>query len=225
MSSAENTTANPSAVSNAALVPRDAATLILIDRSGSKPRVLMGRRRDDLVFLPGKYVFPGGRVDQADRIGPTDRLPATVASRLMMRMRGRPSLTRAHALARAAVRETYEETGLRVAGSIDEALSGLAFVARAVSPPGRIRRYDTRFFLADAALVTDHQMAGDGELSKLDWFTFDEMRQLELPGITRLVVEDVAHLSHSGCSVDRPAREAAIPYYFHRAGSFQRDLL
>jgi 8-oxo-dGTP pyrophosphatase MutT (NUDIX family) len=222
MSSAWNTTANPSEVPTAALVPRDAATLILIDRTGSKPRVLMGRRRDDLVFLPGKYVFPGGRVDQADRIGPADLLPATVASRLMMRMRGRPSLTRAHALARAAVRETYEETGLRVATSIDEALAGLAFVARAVTPPGRVRRYDTRFFLADAALVTDHQMAGDGELSKLDWFTFDEMRQLELPGITRLVVEDVAQLSHG---VDTSTHEAAIPYYFHRAGSFQRDLL
>src|SRR5215470_9858159 len=46
--------------------PKDAATLILIDRSGEKPKVLVGRRHDNVVFMPGKYVFPGGRVDKAD---------------------------------------------------------------------------------------------------------------------------------------------------------------
>ena len=46
--------------------PRDAATLILIDRTATKPKVLVGRRHDNVVFMPGKYVFPGGRVDKAD---------------------------------------------------------------------------------------------------------------------------------------------------------------
>src|SRR5690348_9021621 len=46
--------------------PRDAATLILIDRTGEKPKVLVGRRHDNVVFMPGKYVFPGGRVDKSD---------------------------------------------------------------------------------------------------------------------------------------------------------------
>src|SRR5215813_9150566 len=46
--------------------PKDAATLILIDRSGEKPKVLVGKRHDKVVFMPGKYVFPGGRVNKAD---------------------------------------------------------------------------------------------------------------------------------------------------------------
>ena len=46
--------------------PKDAATLILIDRSGEKPKVLVGKRHDNVVFMPGKFVFPGGRVDKSD---------------------------------------------------------------------------------------------------------------------------------------------------------------
>src|SRR5690242_12779091 len=48
------------------LRPRDAGTLILIDRSGGQFRVLMGRRHMRHVFMPGKYVFPGGRTDPSD---------------------------------------------------------------------------------------------------------------------------------------------------------------
>ncbi|MGY4371402.1 8-oxo-dGTP pyrophosphatase MutT (NUDIX family) [Bradyrhizobium sp. LB1.3] len=46
--------------------PRDAATLILVDRSGAVPKVLVGKRHDKVVFMPGKFVFPGGRVDKDD---------------------------------------------------------------------------------------------------------------------------------------------------------------
>src|SRR4051794_23946158 len=46
--------------------PVDAATLILIDRSGATPKVLVGKRHDKVVFMPGKFVFPGGRVDKTD---------------------------------------------------------------------------------------------------------------------------------------------------------------
>lgn len=49
-----------------ALRPRDAASLLLVDRSGSEPRILMGRRHASLVFMPGKFVFPGGRADPVD---------------------------------------------------------------------------------------------------------------------------------------------------------------
>ncbi|MFJ5487262.1 hypothetical protein ACIKTA_06345 [Hansschlegelia beijingensis] len=45
---------------------RDAATLILLDRSASEPKVLMGRRHHAVRFMPGKYVFPGGRVEPED---------------------------------------------------------------------------------------------------------------------------------------------------------------
>ena len=48
------------------LVPRDAATLVLVDHTADAPRVLMGRRHPDMAFLANKFVFPGGRVDDAD---------------------------------------------------------------------------------------------------------------------------------------------------------------
>jgi hypothetical protein len=48
------------------LRPRDAATLILIDRSGGDVRVLLGRRSARHAFMPGRFVFPGGRTDPSD---------------------------------------------------------------------------------------------------------------------------------------------------------------
>jgi 8-oxo-dGTP pyrophosphatase MutT (NUDIX family) len=75
----------------------------------------MGRRHSNHAFLPGKYVFPGGRVDTADcRLRPAADLDPAVAEKLMVKMRGRPSLARARGLAMAAVRETFEEVGLIV---------------------------------------------------------------------------------------------------------------
>ncbi len=71
--------------------PRDAATLILIDRSGREPKVLLGRRRLDLVFMPGKFVFPGGRVDPRDRLMSVGRaLDPHTEAKLMLKMQ-RPS--------------------------------------------------------------------------------------------------------------------------------------
>src|SRR5436305_5025334 len=49
------------------LKPRDAATLILVDRSGSTPKVLLGKRHAGLKFMAGKFVFPGGRMEPGDR--------------------------------------------------------------------------------------------------------------------------------------------------------------
>ena len=226
------------------LRPRDAATLVLVDRSGSEPRVLMGRRRSTQVFLPNKFVFPGGRVDRADRfVMPADNLAADDAGLLLHDMKGTVSATRARALALAAVRETFEETGLviglvigRTAGApaagtppaawrpfLDTghapSLAGLPSSARAIPPPSRPRRYDTRFFLADARLVAATAKPADDELGEVGWFTLSEMRALDLPNITRAIVEDLAmHL-------ERPAHERCVPYYCFRHGSFRRDLI
>src|ERR1051325_9193763 len=92
--------------------PRDAATLILIDRSGEKPKVLVGRRHDKVVFMPGKYVFPGGRVDKADnRVPVAAPIPPELEANLL---KGSPKIpaSRPRALAIAAIREACEETGL-----------------------------------------------------------------------------------------------------------------
>ena len=49
------------------LKPRDSATLILIDRAHAVPKVLLGRRHLRHRFMPGKFVFPGGRIEPSDR--------------------------------------------------------------------------------------------------------------------------------------------------------------
>ncbi len=92
--------------------PRDAATLIVLDRTGPAPKVLMGRRHPNHKFMPGKFVFPGGRVEAGDRqMSVAGALDAHCERRLMTRVQ-RPSMQRARALALAAIRETFEETGL-----------------------------------------------------------------------------------------------------------------
>lgn len=171
--------------------PKDSATLILVRRDAATPRILMGQRSGGHSFMPNKYVFPGGRLDASDgRVKPSrDLNPATLA-KLMTRMRGRPSQTRARGLAYAAVRETWEETGLlygrqRIEDAPD--LSGLVMFMRAITPPGRTRRYDSRFFVADAANISNIDAPhhdGGGELLTLSWLTLDEIAGLDLPLIT-----------------------------------------
>src|SRR3954454_20801402 len=90
------------------LKPRDAATLILVDRSGPAPKVLLGRRHARLTFMAGKLVFPGGRIEPADKKMPVaSALDSHAGARLMRGVR-RPSLGKARALALSAIRETYE---------------------------------------------------------------------------------------------------------------------
>src|SRR6266567_2631868 len=92
--------------------PKDAATLILVDRAATIPKVLVGKRHDKVVFMPGKFVFPGGRVDKSDnRVPVAAPIPKELEANLLM---GRPKITpsRARSLAIAAIREACEETGL-----------------------------------------------------------------------------------------------------------------
>lgn len=225
--------------------PRDSSTLIIVDTSSGEPRILMGKRRLDQVFMPGKYVFPGGRVDAADRaIETIDELSEADVAKLLIEMRDTPSEGRARAIALAAIRETFEETGILVGGpgvpqkpveadawkgfyahGFMPKLSQLRFFARAITPPGRPRRYDSRFFYADVSAIALRTEVMDGELSSLDWFTFDEMRALDLPAITRVVLEDLIDrlkLDANG----RAAMDAAeVPFYRHKNGASRRQLL
>src|SRR5271168_3971125 len=92
--------------------PKDAATLILVDRSAAVPKVLVGKRHDKVVFMPGKFVFPGGRVDKTDnRVPVAAPIPTELENNLL---KGSPkiSASRAKSLAVAAIREACEETGL-----------------------------------------------------------------------------------------------------------------
>jgi 8-oxo-dGTP pyrophosphatase MutT (NUDIX family) len=224
------------------LRPRDAATLIIVDTSGGEPRVLLGRRRPDLAFMPGRYVFPGGRVDRADRhIAVEHDLEPGNLENLMVAMKGTRSLARARALALAAVRETFEEAGLLIgvpsqsaalsrarvwqqffSHGYRPALTPLTFFARAITPPGRPRRFDTRFFCVAAEAIVHRVTVGDGELSDLEWHSIEQARALELPNITRVVLEDLSERIAAGAlqKCDVP-----VPFYHRRNGTFHRDLI
>jgi 8-oxo-dGTP pyrophosphatase MutT (NUDIX family) len=110
---------------------------------------------------------------------------------------GARSASSSQALAVAAVRETWEEAGL-VLGRFDGErflpdLSALDLAAHAITPPGRVRRFDARFFTADAArLQSLERTPGTGELEQIAWFTFEEARALDLPSITRFVIAELA---------------------------------
>ena len=130
----------------------------------------MGQRGGGAAFMPDKFVFPGGAVDAED-VGAARR--AAARSRRPpagSRSGRRPRWCRACRV--AAVRELWEETGLMLgparrrrrgarrcrrhgagffAAGLVPHTAALRFVFRAVTPPGRPRRFDARFFLAEAA--------------------------------------------------------------------------
>jgi len=224
------------------LKPRDSATLILVDRLGAVPKVLLGRRHERHRFLPGKFVFPGGRIEPADRlIAAAAALHEQHARNLMQRVR-RPSLAKAAAFALAAVRETYEETGIMLgvraaaplhappgpwqafatAGIVPD-LSAVHFIARAITPPRRPLRFDSRFFTADVAAIArrdDGFVGPDKELVELVWLPITQARELDMPGITAVVLEELQDRIAAGMSNEHP-----VPLYRMLHKRFVREIL
>ena len=103
-------------------VPRDAATVILLRQaqSGTEAGVeaFLLRRTGELEFAPGACVFPGGSVDAHDAdpgVGWAGPSPADFAALLDV------APDRARALVCAAVRETFEESGVLLAGPVKPA--------------------------------------------------------------------------------------------------------
>lgn len=200
--------------------PKDAASLILVRRDSAMPRLLMGRRAGSHAFVPGKWVFPGGKLERADYQGPlrSDLRPevaAHLASSARLRRQDGPRFARA--LARAAIRETYEETGLllgrRAGGGIEADLGPLLYVARAITPPALPRRFDARFLLAEAVEaiaaegLSSLEPRGNGELDEIGWFSLDECRRLDMIAITRAVLRVVEGHLEGG------AEESAFPFW------------
>lgn len=188
---------------------RDAATVIVLRDRGHAPSILMGQRGAKAAFMPNKFVFPGGAVDSGDADIPLAApLPDTCAARL--KEDAEPAL--AHAIAVAAIREVWEETGLilgqpgdwnnavpedwqrfAATGHVPRA-SNLQFVFRALTPPGRPRRFDARFFLVDADHIAsdpDDFSAASDELSHLQWVPLSEARGFDMPFITEVVMAEV----------------------------------
>lgn len=210
------------------LRPRDAATLIILDESGPIPKLLMGQRHMGHRFMPGKYVFPGGRVEPQDYLAaPAYPAAPQVQARLGRGVRGNAHPRRAQALVNAALRETREETGLVIAaspenGAAREGPPPLAFIARAITPAGRPRRFDTRFFVLPASAIADRLAITDGEFSAVDWLTLRQAHAADLPLITRVILAELEERLRAGAMADA---ERPVPFYFRRGACFHRILL
>lgn len=188
---------------------RNAATVIVVRDRDHAPKVLMGQRGSKAAFMPNKFVFPGGAVDPQDSaVSLTTSIPEPCRSRLQKD--ADPALC--DALCVAAIRELFEETGQILGqpgvwssappedwsafaqnGYLPDA-SGLQFVFRAITPPGRPRRFDARFFMVDAAQLRtdiDDFTAASDELSHLQWIALNEVRAFDLPFITEVVLAEV----------------------------------
>jgi 8-oxo-dGTP pyrophosphatase MutT (NUDIX family) len=223
------------------LRPVDASTLILLDLKAKRPKVLLGRRSLKLKFMPGKYVFPGGRVDAADRAMTAMGALSPKAEMRLMRQATRMTAQRCRALAMAAIRETFEETGLMIGTSefgkpetapdgvwrefADQGLfptpDALTFVARAITPPKRPRRFDTRFFAASLASVNgkvERDIGPDAELTDLVWADLDEAVKFDLPTITQVILMELKERMVIGLD-----RDAPIPFYYERHRKFLRE--
>ena len=222
--------------------PRDAATLMLIDRYGAKPKVLLGRRHAGHKFMPGKFVFPGGRIEPLDRVMPAaSELHPDTQKKLVERVQA-PGAEFARAVALAAVREMAEETGLLLGvkrheppaapgeiwadfakARVHPDLSHIHFIARAVTPARRPRRFDTRVFTTDASFIA-HKLEGvvgpHSELVELTWVPIEEATHLDMPTITGVVLEELAARVAAGMGHDLP-----VPFYFMVEKQYFRELL
>jgi len=196
-----------------AVRPRDAATLVIV-RPGAAVKILLGKRAATHRFMPNKFVFPGGKLDRADqRVSVQQTLHPAVLDRLGKNVPKRVTENTLRGLALAAIRETFEETGLVVgeatsspAASRDKVwqqyfdygvtppLERLDFIARAITPTYRTRRFDTRFFMVEEDCLHNDPEAlenASGELLELCWATPEEARALDLPGVTRWVIDRI----------------------------------
>lgn len=190
---------------------KNASTIIIVRDAHTSPKILMGQRGQKAAFMPDKFVFPGGAVDDGDGTVSLAGLPDPAC---VDRLGHMADAALVPGLLSCVARELWEETGqiLGIKGDAAPAnpdwdgfhatghtptAEGLRFVFRAITPPGRPRRFDARFFMADASALAsdpdDFAQASD-ELSHLHWVNLHEARALNLPFITEVVLAEVTAL-------------------------------
>lgn len=231
--------------------PRDAASLILVDRRHSPYKLLMGLRHQKSAFMPDVYVFPGGGLDQQDTDLARSLLKSCSSERqnqcrcYAMRLQSElksdisDDALLGFALALCGLRELFEETGLHLSSSgqiqgiennahpfagqeLERIFNSFVFLSRAITPPGRKKRYDTRFFIHNYKDAYMSDMHKDNELTDTRWVTFDEAIQLKIHPMTRVILEDLHEYLSNGTPFTQPA---SVAFYHYEGSSFQRDVL
>lgn len=207
--------------------PRRAASLLILDQNETHTRVLMGRRNASHDFMPNVFVFPGGRIEAMDRkMNISGTLPEAVEAKLIKALpQGTAGIARALAL--AAIRETFEETGY-IIGDMDcgtpeqppegvwsqyaahgayPNLEGFHLIARAVTPPRFPKRYDTVFFAVGAQEICG-QIEGvvgpQTELTALEWVDLNDFGDVPLAGVTRLILAEMKKRLENGMGYHLP---------------------
>jgi 8-oxo-dGTP pyrophosphatase MutT (NUDIX family) len=170
-------------VTSPLIAPARPASTVIVMRAGDPFEILMVRRNDKVAFMAGSYVFPGGRVDEADHPRAGGQLPPSTF----------PDLTSQEEAAyrTAAVRELQEEANVFI--TVDD----LHPFAHWVTPEIETRRFDTRFFLAR---MPEGQQAkhDEGEMTALEWLSPAEAiarferRELMLPPPTWTSIRQLA---------------------------------
>ena len=221
---------------------RPAASLVIVDERDDLA-VLMGRRGRHHRFMPGVFVFPGGGVEPHDReLARHHALSQPVLDRLQTE--SPIDANEASALALAAIRETFEETGA-ILGTREEATAidrlgwlqdapsafrprpeRLIPLARAVTPPGGSHRYDTRFFVTSRSNLADPDASQfdppTEELEDIGWVRLNEIGDMPLAAITRAILEDVRSRFVAETLYDP---RHPIPFYRRQGQTFLRDLI
>jgi 8-oxo-dGTP pyrophosphatase MutT (NUDIX family) len=196
--------------------PRNAASLILLREGARGLEVLIGRRGKGARFMPGRYVFPGGRVTASD-------------ARPWAGEHGGSEPRGLLALKHAALRETFEETGLVIgraaepgacaaaSSAIERAYAAqhlapapdlLRLVARAITPAASPIRFHARFFVADGRHAAG-ELAPSEELDHVYWHALDTPPPIPMQGVTRFMLS---------CALEAWQGQAPAepPLYWHR---------
>ena len=193
--------------------PRDASSLVILKKTNSEVKVLLGKRSNKTRFMPGAWVFPGGVVDKSDyKIKITTSINPKIISRLIVSN----NFNNANALALAAIRETAEETGLflgkpskNINNNLNEEnginimgkvglipdLSKLSYLGRAITPTFSPIRFHARFFLADAKHLYG-KIKTTNELVEIDWITLKKATKLPMADVTEFMINEL--LSFNG---------------------------
>ena len=190
--------------------PRNAASLVLLKRSGKDVQVLLGKRSNKTRFMPGAWVFPGGVVDKADY---TISINTSLNKNIIKKLAVSNNIVTANALAIASIRETVEETGLILGKKsknvstvnfeednngiaimsklgLEPDLTKLFYLGRAITPTFSPIRFHARFFIADAKHLTG-KIKTTNELVEIEWISLKSAKKLPMADVTEFMINEL----------------------------------